>query len=149
MPERCVVAGCSNITDIKNGVSLHRLPFFNDERPEAKRRRRKWIEFVNRKSVKWLPSKSSVVCSVHFMPEDFVNRFVALPELNEGLQRKVIEDDIGVVPAHSVYVKDVSKLDMSFSQAVTYSQVPDKRTPPLINFLIFSNPLDLIRTPVF
>ena len=53
------------------------------------------------------------------MPENFVNRFVALPELNVGLQRKLIEDDIGVVPAHSVYVKDVSKLDMSFSQALT------------------------------
>ena len=81
------------------------------------------------------------------MPKGFVNRFVALPELNEGFQRKLIEDDIGVVPAHSVYVKDVSKLDMSFSQAVTYSQVPHKRPPPLINFSIFSNPLDLIRTP--
>ena len=52
------------------------------------------IEFVNRKRAKWLPSKLSVVCSLHFMPEDFVNRFVALPELNEGLQRKLIEDDI-------------------------------------------------------
>ena len=128
MPEGCVLAGCSNITDIKkNGVSMHRLPFFNDELPEAKRRRRKWIELVNRKRAKWLPSKLSVVCSVHFMPEDFINRFVALPELKEGLQRKLIEDDIGVVPAHSVYVKDVSKLHMSFSQAVTYSQVPHKR----------------------
>ena len=96
---------------------------------------------------KWLPSKSSVVSSVHFMPEDFVNRFVALPELNEGLQRKVFEDDIGAVPAHSVSVKDVSKLDMSFYQALTYSQVPHKRPPPLIKFSIFSNPLDLIMTP--
>ena len=81
---------------------MHRLPFFSDERPEAKRRRKKWIEFVNRMRAKWLPSKSSVVSSVHCMPEDFVNRFVALPELNEGLQRKVFEDDIGAVPAHSV-----------------------------------------------
>ena len=106
---------------------MHRLPFFNDVRPEGKRRRRKWIELVNRKRAKWLPSKLSVVCSVHFKPEDFVNRFVELPDLKEGLQRKLIEDDIGVVPAHSVYVKDVSKLHMSFSQVVTYSQVPHKR----------------------
>ena len=73
----------------------------------------------------WLPSKSSVVCSVRFMPEDFVNRFVALPELHEGLRRKLIEDDIGGVPAHSVYVKDVSKLDMN-------------RTPPP-PFITFRN----------
>ena len=83
------------------------------------------------------------------MPEDFVNRFVALPELNEGSQRKLIEDDIGAVPVHSVYVKDVSKLDMSLSQGVTYSQVLHKLPPPLINFSIFSNPLDLIMAPVY
>ena len=74
MPERCVVAGCSNIKDGENGISLHRIPFFNDECKEAKRRRRKWIKFVNRRSAKWLPSRSSVVCSVHFMLEDFVIR---------------------------------------------------------------------------
>ena len=148
MPERCVVAGCSNITNIENGVSLHRLPFFNDERPEAKRRRRKWIESVNRKHAMWLPSKSFVVSSVHFMPEDFANRFVALPELNKGLHRKLIEDDIGFVLAHFVHVKDVSKLDMTSFQAVTHSQVPNERLPPpLIIFLILSNPLDIIRTP--
>ena len=81
-----------------------------------------------------------------FYARRFFNRFVALPELNEGLQRKLIEDDTGVVPAHSVYVKDVSKLDMSSSQVVTYSQMPNKRPPPPINF---SNPLDFIRTPRF
>ena len=117
MPERCVVAGCSNIRDVKNGISLHRIPFFNDERPEAKRRRRQWIEFVTRKRAKWLPSRSSVVCSVHFMPQEFANRFAALPKLNEGLKRRLVEDDIGVVPVPSVYVKEVSKLDVSSSQA--------------------------------
>ena len=36
MSERCVVAGCSTIKDVKNGISWHRIPFFNDECPEAK-----------------------------------------------------------------------------------------------------------------
>ena len=49
MPERCVVAGCSNIKDVTNRISLHLIPFFDDDRPEVKRRRRKWVEFVNRK----------------------------------------------------------------------------------------------------
>ena len=73
MPERCVVAGCSNVTYIKMASLCI---------AEAKQRRRKWIKFVNRKRAKWLPSMSSVACSVHFMPEDFANCFVALPELN-------------------------------------------------------------------
>ena len=117
MPERCVVAGCSHVTDVKNGISLHRIPFFNEERPEAKRRRRKWIEFINRKRAKWVPSRSSVVCSVHFMPEDFASRFAVLREVNDGLKRRLTEDDIGVIPVPSIYVKDISKPDVSSSQA--------------------------------
>ena len=74
------------------------------------------------------------------MPEDFANCFVALTELNKGLQRKLIEDDIGVVSAHSVYVKDVSKLDMSSSQAVMYSQVPNEY-PLAYQFFDFFQPL--------
>ena len=84
MPGRCVVAGCSKITDTKNGISLHRIPFFNDERQEVKRRRRKWIEFANGKHAKWLPARSSVVCSVHSIPEDCANRLAALPELTKA-----------------------------------------------------------------
>ena len=117
MLERCMVAGRSKVTYVKNGISLHQIHFFNDERPEAKRRRRKWIEFINRKRAKWLPSRSSVVCSVHFMPEDFPSRFAVLPELNDGLQRRLTEDDIGVMPVPSIYVKGISKPDVSSSKA--------------------------------
>ena len=98
-----------------NGISLHRIPFFDDDRPEAKRRRRKWVEFVNRKRAKWLPSKSSAVCSVHFMPEDFTTCFGALPGMKEGVKRRLIEDDVGVVPVSSVYAEDISEIDGSWS----------------------------------
>ena len=47
------------------------------------------------------------------MPQEFANRFAALPKLNEGLKRRLVEDDIGIVPVPSVYVKEVSKLDVS------------------------------------
>ena len=50
------------------------------------------------------------------MPQEFANRFAALPTLPEGLKRRLVEDDIGVVPVPSVYVKEVSKLDVSSSQ---------------------------------
>ena len=31
MPERCVVYGCSNTRDLKEGISLRVIPFYGDE----------------------------------------------------------------------------------------------------------------------
>ena len=36
MPHRCVVGGCSNFRSLGNGIVLHTIPFYSDERPEAK-----------------------------------------------------------------------------------------------------------------
>ena len=52
MPERCVVAGCNN-TRKTEGVSLHIIPFYCNDNPEAKKRRKKWVDFVKEKRVKW------------------------------------------------------------------------------------------------
>ena len=50
MPTICVAAGCSNQKDEAKGISLHVIPFFEDERPDAKRRRKKWVDFVKQLS---------------------------------------------------------------------------------------------------
>ncbi|XP_072175107.1 uncharacterized protein [Diadema setosum] len=64
MPQRCVVAGCSNTT--KDGVSLHQFP--KDENV-----RRMWTAKVKLTRAKWSgPSESSVLCSAHFKEDDFV-----------------------------------------------------------------------------
>ena len=75
MPHRCVVFGCSNTSNSKKGIALHRIPFVNDTRPEAKKRRKAWVDFVKRKRKNWVPSASSEVCSKHFKEDDFVCRF--------------------------------------------------------------------------
>ena len=31
MPERCVVYGCSNTGDVKEGISLHVIPFYGEK----------------------------------------------------------------------------------------------------------------------
>ena len=72
MPHRCVVGGCSNVRSLENGIGLHTIPFYGDERPEAKKRRKRWIDFVRLKRAQWEPSKNSVICSKHFKPNDFV-----------------------------------------------------------------------------
>ena len=33
------VSNCSNVNDSSNGISLHRIPFWSDKRPEAKKRK--------------------------------------------------------------------------------------------------------------
>ena len=76
MPHRCVVYGCSNIASQNEGISLHnKIPYANDDRPEAKKRRKRWFDFVKRKRPNFEPTASSKICSRHFMAEDFVRPF--------------------------------------------------------------------------
>ena len=97
MVQKCVVYGCSNTKDEKRGISIHQIPFFGDQRPEAKKRRRKWIAFVNVKRQNWTASKHSVICSVHFTPADF-------SRLSDGqkYQLRLKRDEIGVISVPSV-----------------------------------------------
>ncbi|CAB3984914.1 THAP domain-containing 1-like [Paramuricea clavata] len=78
MPSRCVVFGCSNTCDPKNGVILHKIPYDGDSRPEAIKRRKRWVDFVKRKRAKWEPSSTSCICSRHFELDAFVRK-VNLP----------------------------------------------------------------------
>ncbi|XP_046383550.1 uncharacterized protein LOC124154085 [Ischnura elegans] len=58
----CAAYGCSNCPGKKiPGLTFHRFP----KNPE---RRAAWTKAVRRKN--WAPSKSSVLCSEHFLPED-------------------------------------------------------------------------------
>ena len=59
MPSRCVVYSCSNVPDPANGIILHKIPYDEDLRPKAIKRRRLWVDFVKRKRAKWEPSSSS------------------------------------------------------------------------------------------
>ena len=79
MPDRCAVFGCSNHSNSEKGISLHRIPFWNDEHVEAKRRRKRWMNFVATKRAKWTPTKLSVVCSQHFKEEDYDKYVVEIP----------------------------------------------------------------------
>ena len=95
MPDRCVVAGCSNIPDSEKGIALHRIPFYGDERSQAKARRKKWTDFVKLKRAKQSPTASSAVCSCHFAPKDFTKR---LSFSGQRLQRTLLKDEIGILP---------------------------------------------------
>ena len=92
MPNTCVVGGCSNVAKPAQRISLHFIPFAGDERPEAKRRRKQWVDFV-RKRAKWEPTPNFSVCSAHFAKADFYDMFATLLTKKPRL----IFDKIGVV----------------------------------------------------
>ena len=55
MPHRCAVGGCSTVRSSENGIALHTIPFYGDERLEEKKRRKRWIDFVRQKRAGCLP----------------------------------------------------------------------------------------------
>ena len=71
MPERCVVYGCDNTANSKRGISLYRIPYWDDSREISVRRRKNWLDFIRRKRDRWEPSPGSVVCSYHFTKDCF------------------------------------------------------------------------------
>ena len=75
MHDRCVVYGCNNTKDHEHGISIHKIPYFGDVRPEAKKRRKRWTDFVQQKRAKWSDSKFSVIFSEHFVPVDFQRQY--------------------------------------------------------------------------
>ena len=92
MCDRCVVSGRSNIPDAEKGVALHKIPFYGDDRSEAKARKKKWMDFVRLKHNKWTPNASSALCSCHLAPENFTRR---QSFGNLKCKRTLIKDKIG------------------------------------------------------
>ena len=72
---------------------MHRFLFYGDTRPEAQKRRKRWVDcWVKLKRAKWEPSVHSHLCSVHFKPEEFMFQFGNEVDLsNKWLQR----DELG------------------------------------------------------
>ena len=63
----CVAGGPGNVSCTNNsrteGISMHMFP-----RDDVTRE--KWVRFLRRHRAKWQPSKTSVLCSVHFELSD-------------------------------------------------------------------------------
>ena len=41
MPNRCVAGGCGNSPNLKKGIALHFIPFKDDDRPQARKKKKK------------------------------------------------------------------------------------------------------------
>ena len=110
MPGRCVVGGCSAFPDVNKGLILHAIPFFNDERPEARKRRKKWVNFVKQKRAKWEPTRNSSICSRHFTGDDYIRRFSFIDEVtNKPILPRLKRDDIGITAVPSIHAEALVK----------------------------------------
>ena len=106
MPDRCVVFGCDNSNSKEcreRGVSLHRIPYWNDDNPIAKRRRKQWVDFVCTKRANFQASKYSAVCNQHFKAEDFERPISTLPGFSGKLINTLRRDDVGIVAVPSIF----------------------------------------------
>jgi len=130
MVEKCVVYGCSNSNNKQKGISMHKIPSDSDPRAEVRRRRQRWIKFVNQTRKHWTPGKTSSICSMHFKHEDFTRPF------NSNLKRVLREDEFGVCVWPTIHVgKRASKNEHKSS--------PTKRQKRMASKLL----LDLLLSP--
>ncbi len=96
MPHRCVIYGCSNVVCQNEGISLHVIPYASNDRPEAKKQRERWVDFVRPKRLNFEPTATSKICSKHFKADDFVRRFdVALSDETK-LKPMLRKDEFGI-----------------------------------------------------
>lgn len=109
MPDRCVVANCSNSNssaDTSRGISLHKIPYFGDERAVAKHRRKLWINFVQTKRAKWKASQHSCICSEHFKSNDFEQPKIMIPGFEKKSKPVLTRDGIGTTAVPSIHAPE-------------------------------------------
>jgi hypothetical protein len=70
MVNSCVAANCTNKACF-SGISVHTIPYY-DDRPDAKGRRKIWVDFVKAKRV-FEPSKAWTLCSILLCLKNFIS----------------------------------------------------------------------------
>ena len=141
MPHRCIVGGCSNIRSLEKGIGLHTLPFYGDERPEAKKRRKRWIDFVRLKRAQWEPTKSSVICSKHLKPDDFVRNYTLLKDQEAPSIPYLERDSFGITAFLTVHTgvngaEDEQPLSNRGKRMVRYCTITKSLSCRFTNMLI-------------
>ena len=107
MPHIYVVYGFSNKNDKEKGISVHRIPYWDDDNPTARHLRKLWVDFIRTKKANFEPSKYSMVCSVHFKPEDFERHSLVVPGFDRELKRSLVRDPIGITAVPLILMERV------------------------------------------
>ena len=91
IPNRCVVGGCGNTPNLREGIAFPFIPFAEDDRLQARKRRKKWVDFLKLKR-----PTDSAICSKHFAAEDFVRMYSFMPGQDKPVIPRLQRDDIGI-----------------------------------------------------
>ena len=67
----CSIAKFGNVKDKEKDISIHTIPFSDELRPEAKKFKQRWIQFVQSTMDKLHLKPRFVVCSVCFSADNF------------------------------------------------------------------------------
>ena len=73
MPKRCVGWNYSSVANKTKNIAIYVIPFYGDDRPIVKSRRKHCVYFVRKKrEEKWSPSKHSIICLCNVQSERFI-----------------------------------------------------------------------------
>ena len=112
---RSCVAGGPGGSSFKNkqfteGISIHTFP--NKDLDSS--RYWKWVSFVRRHRPNWLPTKSSILCSVHFKDGCFGMQMDVAKEL--GIRNKLTNDAIPTIDVANTVMETEELSDRSRRQ---------------------------------
>ena len=111
MPNRCVEDNCGNFPDVDRGICLRVIPFYENENPVARKRRRQWVEFIKAKRANFFPTSASRLCSAQFKPEDYIRRFHVLESQGMSSMPRLIRGEVGVIPVPTIQAKPTTEGD--------------------------------------
>jgi len=140
MPGRCVVGGSSALPDVQKGLILHSTPILDDECPETRKCRQKWVDFVKQKRAKWEPTQNSSICSRHFT-QDYIHRFSFVDKVtNKPFMPRLTRDETGIIAVPSVHAEVVTKTPVVTERAkrcLERAVRMRESLPSVLNFLIY------------
>nr|XP_033471514.1 THAP domain-containing protein 2-like isoform X2 [Epinephelus lanceolatus] len=124
MPQACAAFGCSNRRTVENrgrGITFHKFP----KEPGA---RRTWAKALRRRE--FTPSDTTVVCSSHFLPEDF-DRTGQTVRLKEGVVPSVFAfpNQLNRVPNKATSTRTSLQACEPSYDPVPVSDVPEPPIP--------------------
>ena len=93
MPNACVVFGCNNSPNRKEGI---RYLFMEQTTRRKYKQEKNWVDFVQQKLAHWKPTKCSALCSKHFRDDHFTVKFLDLTGHN--LQPRLRKVGVCVFP---------------------------------------------------
>eukprot|EP00794_Sanderia_malayensis_P020884 gene20884-biopygen15402 len=88
MPSRCVLPGCANKSDKSKSIGLHKIPFYEDDRPEAVERRQRWVDFIaSELADEWNLSKETAM--IKDLEKEFIQPSTSQAHKRAGNEVKV------------------------------------------------------------